>query len=198
MHLADAICDSPHALIQSRDQGTTLHGVPMIHTRHCFGTTVFELEGANNSIADFGHDLLGVVGRMLAQTMESGIDRSQLRANNRRLQNALEERLHPKNCISSFKPMLALYEMIDKVARMKTTVLILGEGGMGKELVAHARHFTARSRTGPLRNSIVRRCPKASWCASSLGMKRARLRAQMRCEWGASKSRLETRLSTAK
>jgi Nif-specific regulatory protein len=47
----------------------------------------------------------------------------------------------PANIIGNSKPMMSLFRMIDKIARTSATALILGESGVGKELVANAIHF---------------------------------------------------------
>ncbi|MBZ4220439.1 MAG: sigma 54-interacting transcriptional regulator [Chlorobium sp.] len=65
-------------------------------------------------------------------------------------QNALPEKLdeetisdaeRPANIIGNTKPMVSLYKMIDKIAKTNATTLVLGESGVGKELVASAIHF---------------------------------------------------------
>jgi DNA-binding NtrC family response regulator len=52
--------------------------------------------------------------------------------------------------IGSCKPMLKLYEYIHKVAPTHTTVLIHGETGTGKELVAKAIHLASKQAEKPL------------------------------------------------
>ncbi len=52
--------------------------------------------------------------------------------------------------IGSCKPMLKLYEYIQKVAPTHTTVLIHGETGTGKELVAKAIHTASKQADKPL------------------------------------------------
>jgi DNA-binding NtrC family response regulator len=47
------------------------------------------------------------------------------------------------------KPMLKLLQSIGRAARMNETVLILGETGTGKELVAQAIHTNSARRAGP-------------------------------------------------
>ena len=64
-------------------------------------------------------------------------------------QNALKERFKPSNIIGNSKPMKEVYELIHKVAGTKATVLVLGESGVGKELVANAIHYNGLSAEGP-------------------------------------------------
>jgi Nif-specific regulatory protein len=46
--------------------------------------------------------------------------------------------------------MRALYERIERAAATDATVLVLGETGTGKELLARAIHFNSKRRNGPL------------------------------------------------
>ncbi len=55
----------------------------------------------------------------------------------------------PANIIGNTKPMIALYKMIEKIANTNATTLILGESGVGKELVASAIHFKSRRADQP-------------------------------------------------
>jgi Nif-specific regulatory protein len=45
--------------------------------------------------------------------------------------------------------MLEVYSLINKIAKTKTTILILGESGVGKELVAKAIHYNSINANGP-------------------------------------------------
>jgi len=67
----------------------------------------------------------------------------------RRLNDALKQKFKPVNIIGSSKTMLEVYELIRKITNTKTTVLILGESGVGKELVAGAIHFNSKLAEGP-------------------------------------------------
>jgi Nif-specific regulatory protein len=62
-----------------------------------------------------------------------------------RLDDEFEEEFmeieRPANIIGNSKPMMSLFRMIDKIAGTSATALILGESGVGKELVANAIHF---------------------------------------------------------
>ena len=55
----------------------------------------------------------------------------------------------PTNIIGSSKAMIAVFRMIDKIAPTNATALILGESGVGKELVASAIHFKSHRSEKP-------------------------------------------------
>ncbi len=55
----------------------------------------------------------------------------------------------PANIIGNSKAMTAVFRMIDKIAPTNATALILGESGVGKELVASAIHFKSHRADKP-------------------------------------------------
>jgi len=56
------------------------------------------------------------------------------------LRRRLSRRFEFEDIISKSPRMLAIFELIRKIANLRSTVLILGESGTGKELVARAVH----------------------------------------------------------
>jgi len=52
--------------------------------------------------------------------------------------------------VGKSKPMKAVFELAEKVARYNTTVMINGESGTGKELIARGIHFHSMRSKGPL------------------------------------------------
>lgn len=70
---------------------------------------------------------------------------NQLLEENNRLKNQLEDskKFHPENIIGNSKTMGEVFTLIERVARTSTTVLIQGESGVGKELVAQAIHHNS-------------------------------------------------------
>jgi len=69
--------------------------------------------------------------------------------------------------------MISLFKLIDKIAGTSATALVLGESGVGKELVASAIHFKAGGPTNPSSNSTARHSPKALLRVSCSVMKKA-------------------------
>jgi two-component system response regulator PilR (NtrC family) len=59
---------------------------------------------------------------------------------NRAFKRAQRERGSVKNIIGNSPKMLAIFQMIETVAEVQSTVLITGDSGTGKELVARAIH----------------------------------------------------------
>ncbi len=57
------------------------------------------------------------------------------------LEKELRGRYQFQNLIGKSKQMQALYDLLDNLANLETTVLITGESGTGKELVARALHY---------------------------------------------------------
>ncbi|TWH76235.1 Nif-specific regulatory protein [Azomonas agilis] len=90
-------------------------------------------------------EMLSALAAPLAQAAELQLMQTTwhtaLKKENRQLHSALRGRFNPNNIIGHSKPMRAVYRMLEKVTRAKTTVLILGEKGVGKALVAHAIHY---------------------------------------------------------
>jgi len=71
-------------------------------------------------------------------------ERKNLLAENKYLQQTLNERYGFENIVAKSRPMMAVFGTIRKIAETKTTVLILGESGTGKELAARAVHFNSK------------------------------------------------------
>jgi PAS domain S-box-containing protein len=65
------------------------------------------------------------------------------------LRRLLDEKAQFQDLIGKSEPMMRLYEQIREVARVDSTVLIEGETGTGKELVARAIHFSSHRKQRP-------------------------------------------------
>ncbi|MCP3137681.1 sigma-54-dependent transcriptional regulator [Pyxidicoccus xibeiensis] len=72
-----------------------------------------------------------------------------LRAENRALRQAAAERGSLGALVGRSAPMRTLYDFIERVAHSGAAVLVRGESGSGKELVARALHFEGPRAAGP-------------------------------------------------
>ena len=72
-----------------------------------------------------------------------------LRQENVLLKRALGTSHEFSNIIGRSEPMLAVFRMVETIARTNSTVLITGESGTGKDLVARALHFNSLRREHP-------------------------------------------------
>ena len=73
----------------------------------------------------------------------------QLRRENRELREALGHRYQYKNIVAQSDKMQAVLALVERVAPTNTTVLIGGESGVGKDLVARAIHEHSHRSSGP-------------------------------------------------
>jgi two-component system response regulator PilR (NtrC family) len=77
------------------------------------------------------------------------LESSRLKQENVLLKRALNTRHEFSNIIGRSDSMLAVFRMIETIARTSSTVLVTGESGTGKELVARAIHFNSLRRDHP-------------------------------------------------
>jgi len=76
-------------------------------------------------------------------TIRKAIDHHRLVLQNRYLTKELHGRYQFSNIIGKSASMQRIFQLIEKVAPSKATVLITGESGTGKELIAKAIHFNS-------------------------------------------------------
>jgi two-component system response regulator PilR (NtrC family) len=77
------------------------------------------------------------------------VEASRLKQENVLLKRALNSSHSFSNIIGRSEPMLAVFKMIETIARANSTVLITGESGTGKDLVARAVHYNSMRRDQP-------------------------------------------------
>ena len=85
----------------------------------------------------------------LRLTMERAMDHSQLKEENRLLRETLGSHFDIQNIIGRSTAMVKLLETVAQVAPSEATVLITGDSGTGKELIAGAIHFNSPRKDGP-------------------------------------------------
>ncbi len=82
----------------------------------------------------------------LLHALNSAIAQRQLRQENAYLRSQLEERYQFDGIIGRSQPMRALFQLLETVSVSASTILITGETGTGKEIVARAIHHNSPRR----------------------------------------------------
>jgi DNA-binding NtrC family response regulator len=77
----------------------------------------------------------------LVNSVARALELHTLRGEVSRLRNALQTRFAPQNIIGASKSMQLVFQRIEATSRNDATVLITGENGTGKDLVARAIHY---------------------------------------------------------
>ena len=108
-----------------------------------------DLETAVNAMKLGAYDYISKppdLNRLLS-TVRNALDRKNLVVENKRLKKKINQNYE---MIGGSQPLQQIREMIDKVAPTEARVLITGDNGTGKELVAHALHEKSERAEAPM------------------------------------------------
>jgi len=117
----------------------------VIMTAH--GTIESAVEAMKNGASDYVLKPFSLAELVLVIRKE--IASHQLRQENRTLREALGERYQYENIVARGEKMQAVLALVERVAPTNSTVLIGGESGVGKDLIARAIHEHSRRASGP-------------------------------------------------
>ncbi|HXH92608.1 MAG TPA: sigma-54 dependent transcriptional regulator [Thermoanaerobaculia bacterium] len=78
--------------------------------------------------------------------VRNAVERKELEDENIHLRTALEERFTFSNIIGRSARMQEIFSVVQRIAKTTSTVLISGDSGTGKELIARAIHYTSGRR----------------------------------------------------
>jgi Nif-specific regulatory protein len=97
--------------------------------------------------------LLNIIATMVAQAVKLNklveSERKMLRDENVRLRQELKEQFNVHNMTGTSNAIKEVYRLIEQVSDSSATVLIRGESGTGKDLVAHAIHYNSPRSSKP-------------------------------------------------
>src|SRR6201997_1750349 len=85
----------------------------------------------------------------LLDKLEKAIKQKTLIDENEQLKQRLQDRYKFQNVIGKSKKMQELFDLIESVAASEANILIQGENGTGKELIANAIHYNSKRSKGP-------------------------------------------------
>ncbi len=127
--------------------------VPVVLGRETLGALALDGEPKDEAELRSMAQLLGIIAAMLAQSIQLRFKAKERQASlvseNRRLKNELRDRDLISPIIGKSREMQIVLDQIAQVADSPSTVLISGETGCGKELVAHALHYNGSRRDRP-------------------------------------------------
>jgi two-component system response regulator HydG len=87
---------------------------------------------------------------VLKLTIERACEHAGLKEENKALREHLQTDYDITNIIGRSQPMKKLLEMMSMIAPSEATVLITGDSGTGKELIARSLHFNSQRKEKPL------------------------------------------------
>ncbi len=83
----------------------------------------------------------------LLHVLDSALEQRRLKSENAYLRAQLEERYRFEGIVGKSQPMARLFQLLETVAPTHSTILITGETGTGKEVVARAIHHSSGRRS---------------------------------------------------
>ena len=105
-----------------------------------FSTAVTRLKAMTDAQRKYFYELVDLVAQEIV-TFHTEITKREERIN--ALNNQLGTRYSYDSMIGKSKPMQDMYALLDKIRNSESTVLVQGENGTGKELIARAIHYNS-------------------------------------------------------
>jgi DNA-binding NtrC family response regulator len=106
-----------------------------------FGTMKDAVDAGNRGASDFIAKPFQF--DELMHRLQKAMEQRRLTTENAYLRSQLEERHQFGNILGRSRPMQKLFHLLETVARSNSTILITGETGTGKEVVARAVHHNS-------------------------------------------------------
>jgi DNA-binding NtrC family response regulator len=121
------------------------HAAAIVMTAH--GSVEAAVEAMKEGAADFLQKPFSL--EHLTTVINKVLSVQSLRAENQRLKAELDQRYQFDNLVGHSAAMREIFQMIARVAPTRTTVLLAGESGVGKDMIARAIHQHSSRKNAP-------------------------------------------------
>ena len=123
--------------------------VPVRSAGKILGTIYLDNRSFLNPFRQDDADLLKAFAAIAGIAIENATLRETIRKKNTHLQREVEARYSFGNIVGRSLPMSRVFGIIEKVADIGTSILVEGETGTGKELIARAIHYNGARKDFP-------------------------------------------------
>ena len=121
-------------------------GLPVV-VMTAFGTVETAVEAMKAGASDYVLKPFSL--EEMRMVVRKELDVHRLRVENRSLREALQQRYQHPNIVARSAKMQEVLATVERVAPTNSTVLLGGESGVGKDLIARAIHEKSRRASGP-------------------------------------------------
>jgi DNA-binding NtrC family response regulator len=109
-----------------------------------YGTVKDAVEAIKRGACDFVSKPFQI--DTLLHVLDSALEQRRLKSENAYLRAQLEERYRFEGIVGKSRPMAKLFQLLEMIAPTNSTILVSGETGTGKEVVARAIHHNSPRR----------------------------------------------------
>jgi Nif-specific regulatory protein len=113
------------------------------------GTIYVDNRSFMSSFQEEDAELCKAFAAIAGMALENASLREEITERNLLLEQEVERRYSYGNIVGKSKEMARVFDVIEKVKEVTTSILIQGETGTGKELIARAIHFNSQRKAAP-------------------------------------------------
>ncbi len=139
--------DRTGARARDRHEAISFICIPIRIESRVLGALSVDKPFTDQSTLDKDRRLITIIASIVAQAIKINqmvkLETEALKAQNVELRRELKEHYQFQNIIGVSSPMQEVFEATARVAKSKASVLIQGETGTGKELIARAIHYNS-------------------------------------------------------
>jgi Nif-specific regulatory protein len=133
--------------LKSRSEPYSFICLPITSEGRTIGVLSMDKRFVDQDSLERDRRLVTIITAMISQAVRINwmvhIEKENLIEELAELRKTMHDRYHFSNIVGSSRAMMEVYRVIDQVARTRATVLLIGETGTGKEMIAKAIHYNS-------------------------------------------------------